>query len=134
MTIGQLAAAAAVHIETIRYYQRRGLLDTPQKPLGGQRRYSELALERLAFIRSAQQLGFTLAEAGELLAMTRVGSCRKLRAIAHEKLVQLAARVGEINRIRRRLRALIKRCDGKRNKAAASTILTLIANEPVPRR
>ena len=67
MTIGRLAKAAGVNVETIRYYQRRGLLLEPRKPPGGHRRYSSTVLRQVAFIRSAQQLGFTLEEIGKLL-------------------------------------------------------------------
>jgi MerR family mercuric resistance operon transcriptional regulator len=130
MTIGQLAAAAGVHIETVRYYQRRGLLNTPDKPLHGHRRYSELTLQRLTFIRNAQKLAFTLGEVAELLAMTEAENCKRARAIASEKLVHLAERVGEINRIRRRLRMLIKRCDGKRPGGAGAIIRSLLGDEP----
>ena len=61
LTIGRLAKAAGVNVETIRYYQRRGLVDEPHKPLGGHRRYSPVAASRVRFIKRAQQLGFTLA-------------------------------------------------------------------------
>ena len=62
MTIGHLAKEAGVNVETIRYYQRRGLLEEPEKPIGGHRRYPRVALDRIAFIRRAQKLGFSLAE------------------------------------------------------------------------
>lgn len=130
MTIGQLAAAAGVHIETVRYYQRRGLLNTPDRPLSGHRRYSEGALQRLCFIRNAQKLAFSLGEVAELLALTEGENCKRARAIANDKLVHLAERVGEINRIRRRLRLLIKRCDGKRPGGVGPIILSLLADEP----
>ena len=67
MSIGKLAEAAGVNIETIRYYQRRGLLDEPPKPLGGYRDYLPEQVKRLRFIKRAQALGFTLDEVGALL-------------------------------------------------------------------
>ena len=73
-TIGRLAREAGVNIETIRYYQRRGLLPQPGRPLQGFRRYGDEALARLRFIKRAQQLGFTLREIKELLAIGK-GSC-----------------------------------------------------------
>ena len=66
LPIGAVARAAAVNVETIRYYQRRGLLDEPEKPLGGHRRYADSAVGRVSFIKRAQQLGFTLDEARTL--------------------------------------------------------------------
>jgi len=69
MTIGQLARRAGVHVETIRYYQRKGLMRVPDKPWSGIRRYADDDLTRLRFIRSAQTLGFTLAEIRELLRL-----------------------------------------------------------------
>jgi MerR family mercuric resistance operon transcriptional regulator len=134
MTIGQLAAAAGVHVETVRYYQRLGLLNTPDKPPGAFRRYSGAALERLTFIRSAQQLGFSLGEVAELLAVSDGGTCERVRAIAEEKLVQLGARVEEIDRIRARLRVLIEKCGADPRSPAGPIILSLLASEPRSRR
>lgn len=125
MTIGQLAEAAGVNVETVRYYQRRGLLSTPAKPLGGQRRYSALALERLIFIRNAQKLAFTLAEVERLLATPEGPGCKALREIAQRKLADLGERMREINRVRRRLRLLIKRCDGNASAEAWAIIGSL---------
>lgn len=129
MTIGQLAAAAGVNVETIRYYQRRGLLSTPARPAGGQRRYSSQALERLVFIRDAQKLAFTLGDVARLLAMSDAESCKAVRDIAAEKLLYLAERIGEIDRVRKRLRTLIKRCEGNANAAAWPIIRALVADE-----
>src|SRR5262247_1928849 len=86
LTIGRLARAAEVSVETIRYYQRRGLLEEPAKPVGGQRRYASDAVRRLRFIRRAQRLGFTLQEVKELLLLEDGQSCRKTRLLAEEKL------------------------------------------------
>ena len=133
MTIGQLAAAAGVHIETVRYYQRRGLLNTPNKPMSGHRRYSEDALQRLCFIRNAQKLAFSLGEVAELLALTEGENCKRARAIASEKLVHLAERVAEINLIRRRLRLLIKRCDGKPQGGVGPILFSLLVGESLRR-
>jgi MerR family transcriptional regulator, mercuric resistance operon regulatory protein len=107
MTIGTLAKEAGVNIETIRYYQRRGLLDEPPRPLTGHRRYPVAAVERIAFIRRAQQLGFSLAEIQGLLAYADGGSWRETRAIAERKYAVLTQHVGELNRMRRALKSLI---------------------------
>ena len=73
--IGALAEAAGVNVETIRYYQRRGLVEEPNKPMGGHRRYSASAVKRVVFIKRAQQLGFTLEEVKALLRLEDGQSC-----------------------------------------------------------
>lgn len=79
LTIGKLADAAGVNVETIRYYQRRGLLDEPAKPLGGHRRYPVDMVKRLRFIKRAQALGFTLSEVGGLLTLDESCACAETR-------------------------------------------------------
>jgi MerR family mercuric resistance operon transcriptional regulator len=86
VTIGKLAEAAGVNVETIRYYQRRGLLEEPAKPLYGQRRYSSEQAKRVRFIKRAQAPGFTLAEVGQLLLLNEARSCKTTRALAAHKL------------------------------------------------
>lgn len=127
MTIGELAAAAGVNVETVRYYQRRGLLGTPARLLGAQRRYSDVALERLIFIRNAQKLAFSLGEVERLLAMPDARGCKAVREIAQQKLADLGERIGEINRARRRLRMLVTRCERSLRARDRATILSLLA-------
>ena len=91
LTIGRLAKAAGVNVETIRYYQRRGLLDEPEKPLGGHRRYADSATGRVSFIKRAQQLGFTLEEVKSLLKLEDGQSCRETRLLAEHKLALIEA-------------------------------------------
>lgn len=86
LTIGKLTDAAGVNIETIRYYQRRGLLDEPPKPPGGHRRYAPEQTKRLRFIKRAQALGFTLDEVGALLTLDAACACGETRALAVRKL------------------------------------------------
>ena len=76
-TIGALAKATEVHVETIRYYQRRGLVPEPAKPLGGIRRYEDVHARRLRFIKHAQTLGFRLDEVADLLALEDGRHCRE---------------------------------------------------------
>src|SRR6187549_3130918 len=111
MTVGQLAKAAGVNVETIRYYQRRGLLPTPAKPLNGQRSYPPEALRQLTFIRRAQELGFTLDEILSLLDFARSRAHARVREMAAAKLEELAQRTAELNRITRKLRMLIAKSD-----------------------
>lgn len=109
MTIGRVARAAGVNIETVRYYQRRGLLSTPRKPLGGVRRYAPETLTRLHFIKRAQELGFTLREIAELLKLGD-GSCRETRAIAEHRLADIEARIRDLQSMRMTLDKLIRTC------------------------
>lgn len=109
MTIGRLARAAGVNIETIRYYQRRGLLATPRKPPGGARHYAPDSLAQLRFIRRAQELGFTLREISELLKLGN-GSCAETRAIAEHRLKDIEARMRDLDSMRATLNKLIRAC------------------------
>lgn len=110
MTIGALAAAAGVGVETIRYYQRRGLLNAPERPYGSIRRYGEADLRRLRFIRHARELGFSLDEAGELLRLDDGVECEQAQRIAGEKLARIDQRIGQFARIRSTLEGLLEQC------------------------
>lgn len=83
MTIGRLADAAGVNVETIRYYQRRGLLLEPDRPINGQRRYARAVVKRVRFIKRAQVLGFTLDEVGSLLELDEAHACADTRELPH---------------------------------------------------
>jgi MerR family mercuric resistance operon transcriptional regulator len=107
-TIGRLAKAAGMNVETIRYYQRRGLLEEPRKPLGGQRRYPASALRQLAFIRRAQQLGFSLEEVKGLLALADGKRPAESRGIFEKKLAVLALRAAELEKMQKELARLIE--------------------------
>lgn len=111
MTVGQLASAAGVHVETIRYYQQLGLLELPPRPAGSVRRYERDAVERLGFIRRAQDAGFTLKEVAELLRLAERPDCRGARDIAARKLSQVEERMAELSRMRSALRTLVRQCD-----------------------
>ena len=125
MTIGQLAKAAGVGVETIRYYQRRGLLATPTKPLGGQRHYADATVRHLAFIRRAQQMGFSLEEIVVLMKLRDGTRCGEGQAHAQKKLDELSARVAELNRMRKQLKAIVVACDANKRKAACPLIRAL---------
>ncbi len=116
LTIGGLAKAAGVHVETVRYYQRRGLVGEPARPGGGVRRYGPEAIARIAFIKRAQDIGFSLDEVGELLRLERTPGCRDARRIASGKLALVEARIADLQRVRRVLIGLIAECEsgGKR--------------------
>ena len=110
MTIGRVAKAAGVNVETIRYYQRRGLIGEPRKPLGGHRRYSAAVLRQINFIRRAQQLGFTLEEIGRLLELSDGRSGRETRLIAEKRFTVIESRIAELERMRGELGSLIDAC------------------------
>lgn len=114
MTIGKLAEAGGVGVETVRYYQRRGLLDEPERAAfyGGVRRYGESDARRLRFIRSAQAAGFTLDQIGELLALDATDDRPRARELACERIAALDAKLEEMTRARDSLRKLAHECGG----------------------
>ncbi|MEA3010193.1 MAG: MerR family transcriptional regulator, mercuric resistance operon regulatory protein [Sphingomonadales bacterium] len=109
MTIARLASAGGVGVETIRYYQRRGLLAEPAKA-GAVRRYGAPDLRRLLFIRRAQAAGFTLDEIKELLALDSSHDRARVRALASERLAALEAKIAELESARSALTRLSKAC------------------------
>lgn len=110
-TIASLAAAAGVHVETIRYYQRLRLIRQPARPPGSIRHYTEGDAERLRFIKRAQAMGFTLAEVTDLLERRQSISCRATRDLAAAKLRLLDARILELGGLRKELAELVAECD-----------------------
>ena len=112
LTIGQVAARAGVNIQTVRYYERRGLLPDPERSKAGYRLYELDVVRRLRFIKRAQELGFTLEEIQELLNL-RVqgpGSCASAERAALAKLELVARKQAELDRLRERLEALVDAC------------------------
>jgi MerR family mercuric resistance operon transcriptional regulator len=113
-TIGALARAAGVGVETVRYYQRRGLLPEPPRPGGEIRRYGEQDLKRLNFIRSAQAAGFTLNEIGKLLELSAADDRVRARELARARVAALDEKIGELRQARDALAALATACATKR--------------------
>jgi MerR family mercuric resistance operon transcriptional regulator len=113
-TIGGLAKAAGVGVETVRYYQRRGLLPEPARPPGEVRRYSDADLKRLKFIRSAQAAGFTLTEIGELIALDESDDRSRVRALAEARVAALDVKIEEMRAARNALAGLAIVCASKR--------------------
>lgn len=109
-TIGGLAKAAGVGVETVRYYQRRGLLPEPARPQGEVRRYGEDDLRRLRFIRSAQAAGFTLAEIGELLDLSAAEDRARARELAQARVAALDEKIAELRDARDALAGLAADC------------------------
>lgn len=114
MSISMLAKSGGVGVETVRYYQRRGLLDAPapaDRPYGhGIRHYGEADARRLRFIRAAQKSGFTLSEIGELLALDASDDRARARAMARQRIAALDAEIEGLNIARRALSRLAREC------------------------
>lgn len=127
-TIGALARAAGVGVETVRFYQRRGLLPEPERPAGGIRRYGEAELARLRFIRRAQRLGFSLREVAELLQLDDGTHCDQARALAARKLADVQTRLEDLSRIAQVLAALVEACDHARGTVTCPLIGGLQGN------
>ena len=110
MRISQLAQRASVNVQTVRYYERRGLLDDPRGRERGYREYTDATLERLRFIKRAQELGFTLAEIGELLTLRldRHTTAADVKARAEEKIAEIEAKLRDLERIRHALTHLAR--------------------------
>lgn len=110
LTIGELASASGVGVETVRYYQRRGLLPLPPKPYGGIRRYCEDSVAKIRFIKSAQRLGFRLDEIAELLRAKDAARCGGVRALVEKKLHEVRNDLGTLKDIEAILAELIGAC------------------------
>ncbi|MGH8122857.1 MAG: heavy metal-responsive transcriptional regulator [Rudaea sp.] len=113
-TIGSAARRAGVGIDTIRYYEREGLLPPPQRRASGYRDYDATSVERLRFIRRAKDLGFTLQEVRELLALShdRERGVHDVKRRAELRLAEIEHRIGELQRVKRGLKQLIAACPG----------------------
>ena len=110
LTIGMLATTAGVKVETIRFYQRRGLLTEPDRPQGGIRRYGDAEVNRIKFVKSAQRLGFSLDEVAELLELEDGAHCDEARGLAERKLTDVRSKLEDLRRIESTLDALVKNC------------------------
>ena len=109
LTIGNLARAAGVNVETIRYYQRIALIEEPVKPVHGYRLYPTSAIDRVRFIKRGQELGFSLKEITDLLSLND-GDCNEVRTIAEHKHKVIQQRIDDLNTIQRELTDLITAC------------------------
>jgi MerR family mercuric resistance operon transcriptional regulator len=110
VTIRRLASAAGVHVETVRYYQRRGLLNVPRRPPGGIRRYGKGDVARLQFIRRAQAMGFSLDEIAGLLTAKGQRTCERARQLTEHKLADVRRRLVELHALEKDLIGLVAAC------------------------
>jgi len=116
LTIGQLADRAGVSVETIRYYERRALLSEPARTRSGYRQYDAAAIRRIAFIKRAQELGFTLDEIAALLELRidHVDNCDAVERRAHETVARIDRKIAELMRMREALEPLLAACRERR--------------------
>jgi MerR family transcriptional regulator, copper efflux regulator len=112
LTVGRLARAAGVGIETIRFYQKRGLLDQPVRRPSGYRMYDHTAVARIKFVKHAQGLGFTLKEVADLIELERDSraQCSDLQVRANEKIELIERKISELERMRTELLRLSSAC------------------------
>ena len=115
LTSGKLAKAAGINTETLRYYERRGLLPEPPRRDSGYRLYPPESVERLRFIKRAQSLGFTLEEIGRLLALriSHTATAKDVRDEAEEKIAQIEAKIAALTDMRTALTHLVEQCHGE---------------------
>ncbi|MDX2019041.1 MAG: MerR family DNA-binding protein [Deltaproteobacteria bacterium] len=132
LTIGELARAAGVGVETVRFYERRRLLAVPPRRRSGYRLYPEDAVARVRFIRSAKDLGFTLSEIAELLELrvTPGRTCADVRTLARAKIAAVEAKLAELAQIKGALETLVKSCQG-RGPSADCPLLDAIAEKTI---
>jgi len=129
-TIGGVARAAGVNVETVKYYQRMGLVPVPKRAYGSFREYPPEIATRVRFIKRAQQLGFTLAEVKNLLALEDGRSCSKAQTLAAMKLATVELRIADLNHMRRALKNLIARCGASGGRVRCPIIVTLAHDSP----
>ncbi len=120
-TIGKVARMAEVGVETIRFYERRGLIEEPPRRVSGYRQYPKDTVDRVRFIRRAKELGFTLKEIKELLdlRLDPRTTCSDIRRRAETKIADVAQRVRSLQRMGRVLEKLAAECRGKGSVAAS---------------
>lgn len=110
LSIGAFAQQAGVSVETIRFYQRKGLLPEPAKPYGSIRRYGDADVARVRFVKSAQRLGFSLDEVAGLLTLDDGTHCDEARHLAEQKLADVRAKIADLQRIESVLATLVRDC------------------------
>jgi len=125
LTVGGFAKAAGVNVETIRFYQRKGLLPEAHKPYGSIRRYGDSDVARVRFVKSAQQLGFSLDEILELLRLQDGTRCSQARILAENKLIGVRQKLTDLTRMESALTSLVKQCSATRGQIACPLIAAL---------
>jgi MerR family mercuric resistance operon transcriptional regulator len=130
LTIGEFASLAEVGVETIRFYQRKGLLPEPLRRAGAIRRYGAADVERLRFVKSAQSLGFSLDEVAELLRLEDGAHCREASSLAEAKLADIRRKLAELSRMEAALSGLVDACHVGRGNVSCPLIDSFHASDP----
>lgn len=125
LTIGAFAKQAGVNVETIRFYQRKGLLPEPDKPYGSIRRYGNADVARVRFVKSAQRLGFSLDEVTGLLTLDDGAHCDEARHLAEQKLADVRGKLADLHRIESVLATLVRDCCATRGTVSCPLIAAL---------
>lgn len=125
LTIGAFAKAAGVNVETIRFYQRKGLLPEPDRPIGGIRRYGAADVDRLRFVKAAQRLGFNLDEVAQLLQLEDGTHCHEAADLAAARLADVRVRLTDLQRMELALSELVKACGTHHGKVSCPLIASL---------
>lgn len=115
LNIGEVAKRTGVTVETVRFYEKQGLIVTPQRSRSGYRQYPAETVKRVRFIQRAKEVGFTLKDVGELLALRREPgtSCAEIKLRATQKIEEVDQKIQDLNRIRDALGRLIMKCSGR---------------------
>lgn len=129
LTIGRLAREAGVHVETVRYYQRIGLITEPSRPLAGFRCYAPETVARVHFIKRAQRLGFSLKDIADLLELGD-GRCPDVRERAEEKRAQIDVQIRDLQALRGTLDTLIRACRAGKDASRCPIVQTLAGKRP----
>jgi MerR family copper efflux transcriptional regulator len=113
LKIGQVSRLAGIAVETVRFYERQGLLDEPARKASGYRLYSEDVIPRLQFIKRAKELGFSLGEIADLLSLgvDSSATCEEVRRRATEKIEEISGKIDDLSRMKCALEALVSACD-----------------------
>ena len=130
-SIGALASAAAVNVETIRFYQRRGLLSEPSVPTGRVRQYGPTDVDRVRFIKAAQRLGFSLAEVAALLALDDGTHCAAARQLAEHKLREVREKLRDLRRMESALKSAVADCESARGRVKCPLVESLRSGDHV---
>lgn len=125
LTIGAIAKAAGVNVETLRFYQRKGLLPQPARPYGGVRRYGAAEVRRVRFIKAAKRLGFTLDEIGGLLRLDDGAHCEDASRLAEQKLRDIRDKAADLARMEAVLAALVDACHAQTGTVSCPLIASL---------
>ena len=134
LTIAGVADAAAVGVETVRYYERRGLIEQPKQKVGAYRRYDDKHVARIRFIKRAQELGFTLEEVESLLKLQDGTDRRSIRSIAARRLEQIRTRIADLRRIEKALGHVLHECEARSGTPHCPIIETILAPTSVKRK